>query len=49
MFIGARARQGRVRGLKATVFFVALRLLTLPGERCPSVKLGQHHGAEVLA
>src|SRR5260370_39131463 len=36
---------GRVRSLKATVFFVALRLLTLPGERYP---IGQHHGAEAL-
>src|SRR5260370_27611629 len=36
---------GRVRSLKATVFFVALRLLTLPGER---YTIGQHHGAEGL-
>src|SRR6266851_87276 len=37
---------GRVRSLKATVFFVALRLLTLPGERYPT---GQHQGAEALS
>src|SRR5260370_10923715 len=29
---------GRVRSLKATVFFVALRLLTLPGERCSRIR-----------